>query len=227
MPESTLPGGGVLIVDEYFGGASEDAESPVRLHVEIAQARSIARWRDQPNFQAWLRTYAEEAQLLETAIWDVMVSRFVDHAQGNSLDVLGAMVGAPRGPRNDARYRARIKAQIAVNSSLGRAPDILKIIRLLTDSAVRISDVGVAAFEVVFSEAVDAASAYELPSLIFAARAAGVGASVTIPQENPGVTAGSFIWGDIPTEAPLAGIGFGDLPAYPGTGGSVADYSRI
>lgn len=81
----------------------------------------------QPNIRALLTSYLTLAQELETEIYNVYESRITANASGAQLDILGRIVGAQRGNLIDADYRVAIHIQIAVNSSEGRASDLVGI----------------------------------------------------------------------------------------------------
>lgn len=218
-----LPGGAVVETDTTISEVSDEG-SPIRLHTEIARDRCIERWKDKPAFQAWLRSYAEAAQELELVLWDVYALRFPDFAEGHALDVLGRIVGVDRGNREDGPYCARIKVQIAVNASQGRADDLLSILRLLTDVDIDLRDFpGGLGFTVEVREAIPSDVWVEVPSILRAARAAGVGASVVAPQPNAN---GALRCGDIAAR-PSVGGPLGDIASRPSVGAGLADYRRI
>jgi hypothetical protein len=224
LPDIVLPGGAHIESDGTNAGT--DDGSVIVFHADKAVSRLIERWRTRPAFVAWLRASAEEAQELEEALWDVLVLRFPDYAFGATLDMLGRLVGVGRDGRGDARYRARIKAQIRINASLGRALDVIEILRLIDGARFRLEDLGTAFFRVVYEEPAAARSIQlEIPSLVFDAKAAGVGASVTQPWLTPGLIELPFRWGvDAGDPEPLPGAGFGDDTGF--IGGALSEYDR-
>jgi hypothetical protein len=226
LPDVILPGGAHIESDGTDAAAVDG--SPIVFHADKAVGRAIERWRTKPAFIAWLRCYAEEAQELEEALWDAMVLRFPDYAFGSTLDMLGRIVGVGRDGRGDARYRARIKAQIRINQSFGTATDVIAVLRLIDGAAFRLEDLGTAFFRVVYEEPAAArAIQYEIPSIVFDAKAAAVGASVTQPMLTPGLLELPFRFcGDDADENALLlpGAGFGDDTGY--IGGALSEYDR-
>lgn len=226
LPDVVFPGG-AHIESQGTDAAAVDG-SPVVFHADKAVGRAIERWRTKPAFVAWLRCYAEEAQDLEEALWDVMIRRFPDYASGATLDMLGRIVGVGRDGRGDARYRARIKAQIRINQSFGRASDVVDVLRLIDGADFWIEDIGAAFFRVVYEEPAAARSIqYEIPSIVFDTKAGGVGASVTQPMLTPGLLELPFRFcGDDADENALLlpGAGFADDTGH--IGGALSEYDR-
>jgi hypothetical protein len=226
LPDVVLPGGAHIEPDGTDAAAVDG--SPIVFHADKAVGRAIERWRTKPAFVAWLRCYAEEAQELEEALWDAMVLRFPDFAFGATLDMLGRIVGVGRDGRGDARYRARIKAQIRINQSLGTATDVIAVLQMIDPAAFRLEDLGTAFFRVVYEEVAAArAIQYEIPSIVFDTKAAAVGASVTQPMLTPGLLEMPFRFaGDDSDEAAmlLPGAGFADDAGH--IGGALSEYDR-
>ncbi len=46
----------------------------------------ISIYKNKPKFEAWLRSYLDEIQELETAIWEVINGRIFPTAIGQQLD---------------------------------------------------------------------------------------------------------------------------------------------
>jgi hypothetical protein len=103
------------------------SELALNLNV-ISQALALLTGdNQQPNIQALLTSYLTLAQEFETALYALYESRIIANAVGAQLNILGNIVGAQRGNLDDADYRTAIKIQIAVNSSQGRASDLVNI----------------------------------------------------------------------------------------------------
>ncbi len=131
MPEDlTLPDGSTVELDETDLEFTVDNLGVVTAHPNKAASRLIERFR-KPAYKAFLRACALEVQEAENMLWNVLLSRYVDHAEGVSLNYIGNRVGEPRASLNDPDYRVRIKARILINRSKGRAEDVLGIIRAL------------------------------------------------------------------------------------------------
>jgi hypothetical protein len=187
-----LPGGSALNVFGTEVGAEDNGE--VRLHTQLALSRLIERWRadTHPNIAGLLASYLDQCQELENAIWDVIVARLPDYAEGAQLDALGRLVGQRRNGLGDAAFRAHIKARVRINQSFGQARDVIEMIQLVTASTFHLAEAGTAAFSVWFDEPPENASiGRELASLVKQARAAGVSAYVVMPVAADGAFYGS------------------------------------
>jgi hypothetical protein len=210
-----LPGG--TAIDPEGATISAEDNGDIRLHTPLAISRLIERWRadSHPNLAGLQRDYSDEIQELENAIWDVIVARLPDYAEGVQLDVLGRIVGALRNGRGDAAYRARIRAQIAINSSFGRAVDIISILRLIDSAPFHYRQGGTASFSIDYATPPsNTGIAEEIPAIIKAARAAGVRATVSMPTD---ITRGAR-YGSLYHPTINVSIGWSSIYA-PGVGG--------
>lgn len=222
MGQIALPGGAVVEQDGSIVAATP-ANDPVRLHTAQALGRLIARWQ-KPNIRALLATYTDELQEIETMLWDVIVSRFPDYAEGTQLDTLGKIVGEPRAGKSDGSYRARIKARIRINQSFGNPVDVIGVLRTADSAAFRYEELAPAFFRITYSIAAVPAVQAELPLIVSESRPAGVGASVIQPIDRPGVLAGYFTFCDTDGLPLGSGLGFGDTAGT--VGGSLSWYAR-
>ena len=187
MTEVVLPGGSVVEVP----ASVLDVEG-ITIHQNKAPALTIERWHKE-HFLALQATYTPEIQEVENALWEIWISRFIDYAQGEQLNMLGRLVGEGRNGRNDPNYRVRIRARIAINESLGRPQDVIKILRLLDPATAILVEFGPAAFRIDFQAPLTGlATGVEIASIVSEARAAGVGASVVMPT-----AADVFRFGDV------------------------------
>lgn len=214
-----LPGGAAIEADGTVVGVTEGGG--VRMHTDQALSRLVEYWQ-KPVMRAILRTYTDEVQELETALWDVLVLRFLDYAEGAQLDTLGRVVGERRGDKGDAAYRVRLTARILINSSFGRPADVFAVLKAVTDAGFTYREFRTASFQIQFTEAPEPVAVQaELPGLISETRAAGVGASVSYP-----VSANVFNFSDAQNPGPYGtGLGFSD--AFAGTpGGDLSSYAR-
>lgn len=104
--------------------------------VEHGLSRLIEQWKDKPRMRAWVASYLEEVQELSSAAWVVLISRLIDDAEDEQLTTLGRLVGQVRTNEDDDRFRVLVRARIAVNTSSGQWPQLLRIIKLLLASGV-------------------------------------------------------------------------------------------
>jgi hypothetical protein len=60
--------------------------------------------------------------------------RYVDQANGETLDIIGQLVGQPRNGLDDENYRPWIKVRIHLNNCSGTPDSVLTILAILFDS---------------------------------------------------------------------------------------------
>jgi hypothetical protein len=83
-------------------GAQVDVpEREVAVHEHLAQHRTIERWKYKDAYRALRGSYMPEVQELESALWQVWVSKFLEYATGESLDMLGRIVDERRAGASD------------------------------------------------------------------------------------------------------------------------------
>lgn len=179
-----LPGG--TAIDPFGEAISAEDNGSIVLHTPLALSRLIERWKadSHPNLAGLLSAYTDAAQDAENVLWDVIVSRLIDYATNAQLDGLGRIVGEARNGLGDAAYRARIRARILINQSLGRASDIVKVLRAVDPGVFHLIEVGEAAFEIYYDAPLsNDAVAAQLPGIVRETRGAGIGATVKIPTD--------------------------------------------
>jgi len=144
-------------------------------HDAEALATFLEQFKGQAILSALLSSYVAQVQELEAVFFDVLASRTIDAAEGDQLDLLGALVGQPREGRSDSDYRIWIKARIRVNLSSGTSNDILATIDAILSSTGRaeITETPPAAMLVTVSDALGGTPA-DVAELISQARGAGI-----------------------------------------------------
>jgi len=190
VTEITLPDGTVAEIESHEYSVEVDGLGVVTAHANKAEARLIERFK-RPVYRAIARAIGEEIQEAENMMWQVLLSRYIDNAEGLSLDYLGNRVGEPRQSQNDPNYRIRIRARILINRSRGSAEDLLAIVRALGSTA-RVQNTGNASLKVeVLTLPANPEVASQIGGLLGEATSGGVGLHVTTP-----VTVGiSATWG--------------------------------
>jgi hypothetical protein len=179
-----LPDGSTVEVDPDDMSVEVDGLGSVTVHTNKADARLIMRFK-KPVYRAILRALAEECQEAENMLWQVLLSRYVDHAFGKSLDYIGNRVGEPRASLNDPDYRVRIKARILINRSCGRAEDILLIIRALGGNGV-VRNTRRASMRVqLLARPANGSTRRQIASLLGEATSGGVSLHVSVPTSSP------------------------------------------
>lgn len=109
-------------------------------HVEQGLALLITQYRGKPRLAAWTSAYLRQVQVLEDAIYDVLIKRMIDNASGEQLDVVGRIVGEPRDDNDDANLRIFINARIRMNRSRGNSDDVLAVLQLISATPVRFAE---------------------------------------------------------------------------------------
>jgi len=104
----------------------------IKDHEEQGLDLLLVQFKDKPRLEAWLRVYLRQVQLLDAAIYDVLVKRMIDSAHDAQLDTIGQIVGERRLGKPDDEYRVFIRTRIVINRSTGTAPDLLAVLALLS-----------------------------------------------------------------------------------------------
>jgi hypothetical protein len=174
-------------------------------------ARGVARLIDRyakPRNKALLASWLGELQQAEDALWQLLVERSLASAEGDQLDVLGAIVGQPREGRDDESYRLWISARTMVLRSSGTTTEMLAIARTLiaeTDT-VRLEEYFPAAFLMRFSGSFTLTLGYQIAYMLHQAKAAGVLFQATWPLS---ATSFHFAPGDAPVLGSARGFDAG------------------
>jgi hypothetical protein len=105
-------------------------------HVAEALARILERYKEKPNFQAFLTSFVTGLQEIEDAAIDWNDNRWIEDASGVQLDEIGHTVGQSRLGYSDDLYRVLILVKIAINNSQGDPVAIKAIFKLITGADV-------------------------------------------------------------------------------------------
>lgn len=104
--------------------------TPITNHVQQAISKMLTPFRNRPRLAAWCKAPLTEVQTLEDAINVFLASLDVDTADLPRLILLGKIVGqTQRGTLE--QFRRFVKVRVLVNRSRGRAPDLIKVARIL------------------------------------------------------------------------------------------------
>lgn len=150
-------------------------------HAEEAPTLLLDQYKDKPRLKALLLSYIRRVQELEDAIWDVLTKRLIDNAEGAQLDVLGRIVGQRREGREDDVYRLYIGARIRINSSKGRADDILDVLALVESVPTSYTELYPASIAIEFLDATEAPPTV-LIDLARQAKPSGVRIGIVVPN---------------------------------------------
>ena len=90
-------------------------------------------FRGRKGISGLLAAHLNRQQEIEDALWTAILQRNLDDGAGYVLDVLGQLVGEPRGGRDDEHYQAALGLRILINRSFSLLPDILEIVDTASD----------------------------------------------------------------------------------------------
>lgn len=108
----------------------------------------LEQYKDSPRLLSIIRGMNGQADDLEAALFELRDLFWLDTAEGNQLDMIGAIFGESRGGRSDADYRLAIKGASARRLS-GTPEDIITALRAFTGATfVKYSRTGIADFTV-------------------------------------------------------------------------------
>lgn len=96
--------------------------------------RLLAQFSESTNLRAFLSQFGEAAQDVEDAGKQLIEERTIADAEGEQLDMLGVIVGQPRGGDDDDTYRTAILARIAANTSTSDPESVMAVLRIATQT---------------------------------------------------------------------------------------------
>lgn len=172
----------------------------------------------QPNIEALVRIIARRAQGIENMLWGVFDARVLSTAAGESLRVMGRIVGVVQPGADDDTLRNLIRVQIKLNRSAGTPDDVLGVMGLLLgeSAGLKLVEFGRAAFELRVSGTMPIAGPLAARYL---ARARGGGIGATL------------VWSDHDAVKTFAFAGYPDAGTFgdandPSVGGHFASAAR-
>ena len=173
-------------------------------------SRFIEQWQDKENLNKLAQTYLDQCQDLEDAFFEIILERCLDDAVGVQLTTLGKIVQQGRTTSDDGRFRAMIRARIAINLSDGTAEDIIKVCKLLLQEfaeAIRLRDEPPAQLRVTITDPLQSVDPDLLQSLLDEADAGGV--RLLLGYTTSVMTSDKFTFSDTSGSA-TTGKGLGD-----------------
>ena len=87
------------------------------------------------NYEALASSFLDRCQELETAAFPLYTERNIDTATGDRLNRIGQLFLVPRDNRTDDDYRLRLRAEIAILTSIGTEYDLVRVAQLLVSAA--------------------------------------------------------------------------------------------
>lgn len=108
-------------------------------HVPIGLGRLIMQFKGKPRMEALLAAFLWEGQKVENALYSLLTRKLDDpNLAGESMDVIGRIVGQARQGQSDADYLPYLRARIKTNLSDGRLETILSILVFLIGTSTPI-----------------------------------------------------------------------------------------
>lgn len=119
-------------------------------HEDQGVALLISQFRNKPFIEILVRALMAQVQELEVVFFDLLVKRALDTAVGAQLDVIGRIVGQPRGTFDEDTYRTFLRGRVLVNRSSGTVDQMIELANtLLPDGAsIVVREYYPAAFEI-------------------------------------------------------------------------------
>ena len=103
-------------------------------HVQEGVELLLHQWEDSPNIQGLLKSYTENLQLVEGALFQLLNERGLATAIGEQLDVLGRIVGEDRIGKSDEPYRVALVGRATANNSDGSTEDVMRTLKAITQA---------------------------------------------------------------------------------------------
>jgi hypothetical protein len=138
---------------------------------------------DKSIFSREIQAFADQAQELEDATYDVATKRGVDTATGAVLDLVGEIVGQTRPVGiGDSDYRDLIRFKIQMNSSGGEPERLVLAVQVLTGATEIFIVEGYCSVWIYFSATSFPANIF---SMLYKLKAAGVKLFLTNGEDTP------------------------------------------
>lgn len=100
--------------------------------VEETLALFADQFKESQKVNDLMRCFLRPLDEIKATAEDLLEDRWIDTAEGQQLDELGAIVGVSREGRDDDKYRDAIRFQIFINLSKTEPETIIKAVRVLT-----------------------------------------------------------------------------------------------
>lgn len=129
-----------------------------------------------PEIRGLIKPWLEQWQKLEDAAWEVVTLRYLDTAEGAQLDMLGVLLGAPRGNLTAEQFKVRLRAQVIILRAEGVPPQLEQLLVLCCPYAFTFEEHQAATLIVSLTEPVDpdVLDVAVLMQILVEAKAAGV-----------------------------------------------------
>jgi hypothetical protein len=180
-------------------------------------SRLYFQFRDDPTWKLWCTdVIGPQAQDLEDAAQTLLGALDIDASQGLQLDLIGRLVGQPRGGVDDPTYRIYLRARIRANRSSGGPEDIYAVfaalLQLSAPGSMSIHDGGTASLLLTIVPPITDTQAQVGAIFLKASKDAGVRALLAW-QEQP--DAQTFTTAAAASLSAAVSIGASSLPITP------------
>jgi len=160
----------------------------ITTHVKDGLKRLMTQYKGKKNIEGILRTYLNQIQDLEDAIYPMLTMLDIDEAEGAILDICGGIVGEQRYDFDDDIYRQLIKLRIFILTNYTTIQTAIEVYKVLaqTDS-VNYVPLYPAAFALQANSANFLLSPAEVYARMLQVTPAGVGLYLTaspVPEED-------------------------------------------
>jgi hypothetical protein len=91
----------------------------------------IQQYKDKEKFVLWQKTFADECNKIEDAIFEMMYYFNINNGFGIILDIIGKIIGLSRNGRNDESYKTLLKIKAEINFGSGTPEAIIKTVEKL------------------------------------------------------------------------------------------------
>lgn len=110
---------------------------PVKInHTEVGLDRLITKFKDKPIVVGLLKSYLDEFNTLEDLFFQLLEDRGIYTAEGQQLDILGALFNVPRLGLADSTYRSAILLKISQKDDDGTTEVFMDRLRIASNSDV-------------------------------------------------------------------------------------------
>lgn len=99
--------------------------------IDEAENLMLHQFRNSSKLIGLIRSLVAPFEKCDQQLAGLLNGRYIEEAAGDRLDILGRIVGQPRGDMNDDDYRAWIQVAIHLNLSFGTPENVLAILKIL------------------------------------------------------------------------------------------------
>ena len=105
-------------------------------HKEQAKERLISQYQQADNLKSILDAFNEQTQDLEDAIHEMFLGRWIENAEGDTLDDFGTIVGQDRLGFDDDFYKILLYVKMGANISQGETERVIDVYKIITQATL-------------------------------------------------------------------------------------------